>query len=520
MNIYIDRSSGQAVVTRDKQMLRFNMGLYREGRTTKALSEAKDYFMVLDHFIQTMPIQDQNALWSFYVNCRQALDDTLDTSDIVSILQSEIATISSIIHMDRLKSWYSIHSGIPIPPELKESLSDLPDTTLATPDQTYLRKDYIGLCALSMAMTMLSPIFSAYVEKTKSEHGTGWKTYYAYFLISKSTYYRCDDMERLQRYITVTLESMPIRYDSIILSGISKDEYPLWMTATVVTKKVATGDITGDPMVPPLIKFIYKYIQQKVQSMEKDFHGKVKHRLAHSSGSSEDAAISMLEAYNSRQEITDNYTVICEYYLSDIYTAAWKLDPTIPKSLITESISTKDRLYHLLYSSEISDGQINILKWVINEILPARMIDYLSRDAVINAIIIARAYLWHKQYYDLAALVSGVPISNEEEHMVTGTDRRSRSNKDFLERVDEYFPYYRKSTGSKKFKIVKSVQISADHVESQLNKNDWHLTLPDEWLNSQLLGSSSRHYAIPDDIRLSLIGLALDLAAKPKVPAL
>lgn len=489
------------------------MALYKEGRTTKSLSEAKDYFLVLDQYIQTLTISEQNAIWNMYVSCRNALDNTLSVTEMEQIIMDEISKISDIITIDRLRFWYGTKSLIPIPAELKETLADLPDPTLATEDQTYLRNDYIGLCALSMAMTMLAPIFSAYVSKTKGEHGTEWKTYYAYLLISKSSYFRSVELERLYRYIEVTLESMPnIKYDTIILSGISKEEYPMWIMAVVVTKKVATGDITGDPTVHPLIKYIYKYIQQKVQSMDKDFHGRVKHRTIQSNASSEDSQVSILESYNSRQMITENLVVICEYYLRDIEKAVLKLDPTIPPHLIYESLSTVKELENLLYSSDITDGQIVLLKWVLSKIIPPRMVDYLSRSVIINGILIARTYLWHNGFYDLAALVSAIPLDNKEEHMITGTDKRSRVVRTFSDKIDEVFPYYRKTAGARKPKVIKSVQVSADEIETMLNKNDWYLTLPEEWINTEYLGSISKHYAIADDIKLSLIDLAILLA--------
>ena len=513
MNILIDRLTGQAYITHNNKSVSFNMGLYREGRTTKSLSEAKDYFLVLDQYIQTLPMHEQNSIWNMYATCRHALDNTLSVPDMEKIIMDEINKISDIITIDKLRFWYGTKSLIPIPSELKESLADLPDPTLATEDQTYLRNDYIGLCALSMAMTMLAPIFSAYVEKTKGEHGTEWKTYYAYLLISKSSYFKSVELERLQRYIEVTLDSMAnIKYDTIILSGISKEEYPTWIMAIVVTKKVATGDITGDPTVHPLIKYIYKYIQQKVQSMDKDFHGRVKHRTIQANASSEDSQVSILEAYNSRQMITDNLVVICDYYLKDIVSTCHKLDKTIPLELIEESSATANKLVELMYSSDITEGQIVLLKWVLSRVIPTKMIDYLSRDTIISAILIARTYLWHNGFYDLAALISAIPLDNKEEHMVTGTDKRSRIVRTYSNRIDEVFPYYRKTTGSKKPKITKSVQVSADEIESMLNKNDWYLTLPDSWLATDLLGTQSRHYAISDDIKLSIIDLAILIA--------
>lgn len=512
MKIYIDRETGSAYITHNDQAVRFNMALYREGRTSKALSQAKDYFLVLDKYFQTLDPHKQLAIWDFYVRCRQALDNELEISKMEQIIKEEINKIAEIFPVSEFRYWYAYKSKINIPSELKESIEDLPDPTLATEDQTYLRNDYIGLCSLSMAMTMLAPIFSSYVEKTKNDHGTGWKTYYAFQLIQDSGYYHCPDMQRLSRYIYVTLESMPVKFDSVILAGISKEEYPKWILAIVVTKKVASGDISGDPEVHPLIKYIYKYIQQKVQSMEKDFKGKVKYKNIENTSDS-DNAVSQLENYKIRQPITDNLVGITEYYLEDPFNVAKKMDPDIPPDLIAESFKETGVLYD---NSDLSDAQITLLKWVISLVVPSRIIDYVNRASVVNAIIAARAYLWYKEHYEIAALISAVPISNEEAHMATSWEKRNHDLGELKDKIEEYYPYYRKLSGAKKTKPQKTIYTAVEEIDKMLTQSDWYLTLPEIWLEMNKLNTRSRHYAVDEDIKLHLMKLAILIADRQK----
>lgn len=511
MRIYIDRESGSAYIAHNDQSVKFNMGLYREGRTSKALADAKDYFITLDEYFQYLPPHKQQRIWEFYVRCRHALDNELSVNSLEQVLREEITSLSKEFTVAEFRFWYMYKSQIPIPSELKENISDLPDPSLATDDQTYLRQDYIGLCSLSIAMTMLAPIFSSYVEKTKNDHGTSWKTYYAFQLLQGSEYINCSDMRRLSRYINVTLASMSPKFDSVILAGISKDEYPKWILSIVVTKKIATGDVSGDPNVHPLIKYVYKYIQQKVQSMEKEFRGKVKHKNVDNNTSNEDNAVSQLENYKVRQLITDNLVVIAEHYLSNPTNVALKLDPTIPLSLIKKAKQGMDGMFK---EGDIEDGQITLLKWVISLVVPARIIDYVDRKSVVNAMIACRAFLWHKQHYEIAALISALPISNEGEHMVTAWEKRNNDYSELKDKIEYHYPYYRKLTGAKKTKPQKTIYASIDELEQMLTSYDWFLTLPDSWLETGVLGINTRHYAIDEDIRIQLMRLAILIAEK------
>lgn len=506
MKIYVDKLLSKAILTHNNQEMFYNLKLYCEGKTTKIKLESKDFFITLDAFTESLNKHKQKVLWDFYVRCRKILDDYLDIKELEHQLKEEIKNIAEVFPMDRLVHWYEIKSGIPIPDVLKTSIDDLPDKVYATADQTYLRKDYVGLCGLALAMTILAPVFADYSEKTRTRLGNNWRNYYTFKLIERSSYYHSKELERLKVYVTVTVDRLLPKYESVILSGMSQDEFATWMLASVVAKKVACGDISGDPEIHPLIKIVHKYIKQRVQAMEKDFHGMIKHREINQTAG-EDNKISLLEAYSSRQSLTDNLIVICEHYLENVKNVVWKIDPTVPESLIEESLSTKS----LIQKGDLDDGPITLLKWVINKVIPCRIIDFIDREAIINAMVAVRTVLWHQGKYDLAGLVSALPFDKEDVHIVTGTDKRNRVVKDLSDKIDEVYPYYRKSSGSKKSKPIKSVQIAATALEEMFTQDTWYLTLPEKWLQEKTL-SISREYSVSEDLRLTLIDLALDIA--------
>jgi len=125
--------------------------------------------------------------------------------------------------------------------------------------------------------------------------------------------------------------------------------------------------------------------------------------------------------------------------------------------------------------------------------------------------VAVRTVLWHQEKYDLAGLVSALPFDKEDVHIVTGSDKRNRVVKDLSDKIDEVYPYYRKSSGNKKNKPIKSVQIAATALEEMFTQDTWYLTLPEKWLQEKTL-SISREYSVSEDLRLTLIDLALDIA--------
>lgn len=509
IRLITDLVKGLVIIDYRGRSLTFSVELYKEGKSAKTLAMTSNPFEVLNMYLATIPDHEQEILFDAYHRAKIILDDTLNLEELQSKLTALITEMSQTFTIDKFKSWYGFKSNIPIPPDLKENLSDIEDPSLATEVQTYLRSDYIGLCGLSLAMTMLSPIFSDFVSRTKTEFGKVWKMYYAYLLMDGSTYMSHPDFDRLYRYVEATLNTTKdVNFNSVIISGISRDEYVNWLMGVVITKRVACGNISG--YGPALIMVVYKYIMQRAGTLEKDFYGPVNVRQS-KEGSSDEDTVSRLEMYTPRQTIGDNLIVISEVFLSDPFTVAKKLDPTIPDSLIKESLSTA----YMMNEGDLEDGPITILKWTINRLVSARMIDYINRESVTSAILAARAYLWYRGHYDLAALVSALPIENRSVHMVTGVNRRNRVVTDLSERIDQVYPYYKDNTAAKKGKLLKGAQVSAEHLESILNKNDWYLTLPDKWIEEGKLNTQSRHYALEDDIKISLILYALEIADQP-----
>ena len=510
MQLVVDKVYNQAVITHDDQQMVFNLKVYCEGKNAVKRLHTKDHFRTLQLFLNQCSKQQQNELWLFYVNCKNILDGYLDLDEITDKLKDEIGRISLVFSVEQAEDWYGIRSGIPMPVDMMYSLNDLPERIFATKDQTYLVKDYVGLCGLALIMTMLAPVLSEYAEKTKSSYGNSWRHYYTYLLLERSTYFTCNPLNRLRTYVSVTVDAHAEGFDTVILSGMSSDEYIEWVTSNVLIKRVACGDISGDPDSHSLIKLIHKQIVQRITAMNNDFHGSIGNR-PDTVVSSEDNKPSLYEQHGSRQDVLDNHIVASQWYLRNIHQAVRKLDPSVPDEIINESMSNMD----YLYQGVIHDGPLTLLKWVINDIVYAKMMERVDRDTIINAMVIARAVLWHQKRYDLAALVCALPIDNEEMHMVTGSERRSRVYPDLVERIDTYFPYYLKPSAQKKFKPTKSVMVSAMALEELFNQHDWHLTLPESWIKSGNLEVMSRHYHVQDEIRLSLIDLACDIASKP-----
>lgn len=515
--IYLDRVTYYCHVTYGGEQIRFNMSLYREGRSTEQLSGNRDPFEVIDTFIDTLSEKEKKYLFDFYFKARVAIDDQLDSNVLLKTLQELIAELSQVLTLDRFRNWYLYKSGIAVPAALKDSVADLDDPTLATEAQTYTRNDYIGLCALSMAMTVLSPIFSEYVTRTAGIHGTVWKNYAGYRVLMRSDYHltKSSEMARLYEYIAATLASLKnVKTDTVVISGISTDELPAWMLGVIVLKKIATGDVVGDGQMAVLIAHTYKYIDQKTRQFDKDFSGTINHRKPSGpkASGSEDGTVSLIELLNPRQDIADNLPIYCDVYLSDIQRIAKHLDPTIPQELIDES-----RAYMSQFESgDIEDGPLTITQWVMSRIIPARMMLLVNYTSVINSIIAARTWLWHHGHYELAALCSALPISNDNTHMVTGTDRRNRMVFSIAERVEQQFPYYRDNTGSKKVKPVRGIEISANAIAMLFDRNDWHLTIPERWMKDENLNLTSRHYSVPSTIRLCILELGLELAELPR----
>src|SRR5690606_1175071 len=137
----------------------------------------------------------------------------------------------------------------------------------------------------------------------------------------------------------------------------------------------------------------------------------------------------------------------------------------------------------------------------------------LYKLQLVQCLGVAQAVLWHAGWYDIALLMTGIRIPNDDYLSIGMTGTKSRITKTQLEKLDQLFPYTRRLSG--KNKDQKGINVAAQEIEkiSELfTGNDWKLTVPQEWLTQANLNIKASRYTIPSDIRIRIADFIIAIA--------
>lgn len=510
LSIQYDKGTGAVDVLYQDITVPFEYSLYREHRRQKDLATLPSPFDLVNRFIQTLDSQRQQALFDFYLQSKVALDDIQDVLELNLRLSKLIQQLSEIVPVSEMNQWVRFKSGIYIPNDLMTNFDDFQDKTLVTRERTYIRDDYIDLVAWTLCLRLISPVWSGFAVRTKNHYGKTWYIFHAYHLITASHYYECEAGRRLAEYVKATIPK-DTKMDAAILNGISEADYPAWIVSLTVLRRIIYFPFEDGSEGISLIKVIYKFISQKVNQNDETFDMTIRvKQTSNAANVSDNNTTSVLEGYSSRQVLNDGDLVMAQEYLYDTYRVTKTLDPTIPDEILRQASANQEELM----VAELDEAQIVLTQWIINKVIPARMMDYVDRRSLVSAMVAARAWYWHHGYRELALLSTAIKVDNVDVHQFTGSEKRTRIVASHYEQLEKFYPYYLRSQNAKKTEKPRlSIMVCIEHVERLLTNHEWRLTVPDTWLESMEL--RSRHYSVPEEIKTNLVNLALELAQTP-----
>lgn len=511
MKIELTNYSRTAHINHGNQTIDFSMEKYRSIKKDVDVDEAVDPFSELNKFFESLPVATQEKIFNVYKNCHEIFTSEFRIENVNEKLSDELKKLFDLASVKQINDWvyqYAINRFIYYPQGILNSFDEIVDKSLATPEQTYVVDDYRGLISLIIAIRMVTPIWGEYINLTYNEYGSSYKELYAYNLLYKANIMESDELKRLMVYIEHTIPPS-FDYTSAILDGISRDDFPVWTMSRIMLNCIGLIDVSGYPTDKvSVIVVICKFITQRTPKSDRSFVGRVYTKQPPSASASADPSMEQLaiqEAYHTRQPISEGTVQLYHVYLDNPLQVAFNLDPTIPPELVQESMQNAQDLMGV----EIGQGALVLAKWVMNSVVPSRAFNYLTREALVSAIIVARAWLWHHGYYDLSALSSAVAM---QEFSVTGANSRSRLSQEQTNALTAKFPYYRHVPGKKR--EAPCIIGCITNVVDYLTTSTWRLTLPDGWLKQNRIGNRGIMYNAPETIRLELSRLALELAER------
>lgn len=500
-----DGAPTEAVLIHRNEEIQWNISLFDKMSYD---SSAYDIFEQINGYWSRLPEEKQDNIFAIYKSIREAFDTIWDIELLTKRLYVLIHDLYEYHELGDVKHWIDFHSTLAIPASIKDEYNESYENP-GSRERTYLKEDYKWLVTTAVALRAMIPVWGEFILRNKSIIGNVFKEYYAFKLLAHSNISRSEPMERLRIYVEHSLPQDKSKA-SAILDGISSEDFPMWVMALVVVRRLSVGDIRGIDPVAHLITFIYKFIGGKVKGHDNNFLGVVKDKPLEGLGQEGENNLSRLEGYKIKQELPAGDIAIISNYVSDVERMALKICPDIDLNLVrAANISVR-----ALEIENIWKPQTILMQWVLKPAISPRGILYLNKTLTLNAMAVTQAILWHKGYHELAGLVSAIEQENDDE-MNVASMTRVRIPKDLIEQLDLLFPFSRRSSG--KQKIIKRSNAAEDAINSVaelFSNNNWKLTLPNEWVEKITGNTKNRRYSVPSNIKVLLTNLAIALANK------
>ena len=469
-----------------------------------------DFSMVFSHINQywaSLQVCDQEVIFSIYKEIRIIFNGNW-TANKLPTLYVLIEVLGKYHEVESVYHWMIYHAkDVQWPEYLQESFNENRGYTAETKEKTYTKGEYKSLAALSIALRPMIPIWGEYIDRTKDEHGNVFKEFYAFTLLNRAGIMHSQAMERLRLYVEHSLPA-DITPSLTLKVGISQYEYPKWMLALIVIRRLVITDLRGTDSKTSIIAFIHSYMREKIKRNETSF-GVVLNKPTDSSSSDRENNRSMLESTQVKQAIPQGYFIFLEKPFENPVEIAKRICPEIDLTLLKQCLDNS----HVMHTERHFDSQIAIASWVLsyNDTIPARTLRYFPRKnkTTATALSICQAILWQKGHHDLAILSTAVTraVSNN-----FGNDTRSRITKEQTEELDILFPFVKNASnrpGKKSNRGIESIEMIA----ASFNEENWYINLPKE-LIKELNLQGNLHYSIPTNIKPLLADLVIKIAGK------
>lgn len=433
-----------------------------------------DLFQQINAYWETFPEETQKTIFQIFARIRAAFDEIPDRAALTHVVRENITALMSYHDLNKMREWLRFSRHINIPDCLDgeyQPNQDQPSTRAGT----YLRSDYVDLVTLSMALRMMIPIWGEFIERTKDEAGNIFKEYYSYRLLMDTEIYHCVAVNKLRAYIDANTSNETSM--AAIVAGVSSENYPIWVLAMVLVRRVCVGDIRGlDTTTPKLVAYIYKFITDKTRKTngaDASFQNTVKEKPYETSSSqSDDSSSSRFEGYRIREDIPIGDKVYLEMVASNVHLLVSKICPEMDIAKLDTALQTSAQLSNVV----LSEAQVVLARWVFRDAISPRAYVYFGKQTIVRLLAGTQCILAEWGFPQLGAIATGVPTN------ILSTTIGPSDVKRFQAEIEALYPFRKRATRGAKGKIVNHAVEGIDLLYKKMKANDWLITADEEYL--------------------------------------
>lgn len=540
MKLILDSEKLEAIVEHNGQEIPWQISALSKKQANRSTSNSIEnpyLFDEINAYWATLPAFVQDAIFSCYRRIEEAFVDNWTIDSLSAALYPLVAELIDLHPIEHLRDesgkkyividgkkhfvdFSSVLEWVKLFSRINTNRADVDEVFVEnnsdgkTANLTYARPDYQVLVAMAVGCArVMMPIWGMFIKRTKNDAGNSFKEYRAVYLLSASRIWQSPGMNKLRIYLSTTTASDRIR-TAAILSGVSTSSLPDWLLGLTLVRRLATAPLSGGVDQPSLIAYIHNYIGHRVNRDTGFDAGITRDKKPEASSQDSEQKLSHLETYKIKQENPADDAVSMGVYIRRYERMYRKLDPSAPIELFREALTATQQLRN----ESPRTPQIQIMQMMIYNAVSHEGISEQTKEDIIPTMAVALALLWHRGYYEIAGLMSGIAIRDEDEMNITMIDSRARLTQENLNELIRLYPYTRPTTSKQRI-VPRQTNLGCQGIDTladQFGKNPWHLTLPPSWVEKLTGNRNERYYTTPREIINLLAKLVIDNVNRSK----
>lgn len=512
----ISKETASVIVSHKGEELNFAVPVFGRDNFQKT-----NVFEQINGYWNYLPANIQDAIFLKFKNIYDSFSLYNSRTDLTNALIDQVKELVDMHDIDHIKDWlvnvYNLHIPVSskIPAEYKHSIDNN-----TSREKTYTRGDYLELVALSVLLRVMIPVWGEYIALIRKETGNEFKEFFAFQLLNKTNIINSTAMNKLRVYVEHTIGEKKLNPNHI-LNSISAEDFPYWMLAVVVIRRLsicALNEITseGNP-----ITFIYMFIYSKINKDKEPQDKIVRIRKDTRDGApipgKADDNLSSIETYKIKSDVSLGDLEELEVTVENPYLVANKLSSLVDKNMLERSLITSKELS----KHRLLGPQITLLRWVFKPVISPQGVLYLSESTIVKCLGILQSVLWSRGHRYLAILSTCHSLVSENVMRVAPIDSMARVDKTVIENLNKLYPasIITKTRKTDPMSVKKPplevnlVTSSIDELANSLTMFSWKATADIE-LVKQVTGNNNRMFYIKPDIKKDLIDLSQEIAER------
>lgn len=491
-----------ATLEHEGEKLEFDLNQFN-----KKTLENNDIPTMINQYWATMPLYQQQKIFDVYSKIRQTFEFVSDTSALIVGLLPLVKQLYDEHDLQRMHEWVMLRPDVHVPDRF-DAVYEQTDDKPFTRERTYTRSDYLSLVVLALALRPMVPVWGEFIMRTRKEVGTDFKESHAFLLLAKTHLMEAAAMQKLRIYIQGNVQDEKPLTNAIV-SGVSREDYPNWLLAYVVVRRVSLGDLRGIEQNTNLVVTIHNDLGQKNHPTGGSNFGDPIRKKPFEGDDKNEHGLSRLENYKIKATHPQGDIEAIKHYMGDPFAVGKRLMPDFNPGLLMQFLDTSKALQ----GEQLWPCQIGLVQWVMAPVIPPRGIYHLDKVTTIRAFAVAQTYLWQRGHRQLAALLTSIASDNSMSFHQTGMGSMARIG-DYAKEIELLFPYNQMSAKRNKTTPPNKAVVAIDLLAGDFNARDWILTLPDAMAVELTGHHHHRRYSCPHEIKQLLAKLAIECAKR------